>query len=74
MDKSSESGLNMERILALAQSEAGKKLIALMSRSDGMRQSAEKAASGDYADAKQSLKALLSTPEGQKLYEELKNK
>lgn len=64
---------DMQQILALAQSEAGRKLMEVLQQEN--RESAEKAASfaakGDMEQAKQSLSGMLQKPDIQKLLKEL---
>lgn len=57
----------------LANSPAGKELIGLLRRGDSaaVQKAIELAAAGDYAAAGKALNALLSSPEAQKLMQQL---
>lgn len=63
---------NMQEVMRLAQSPAGKQLIAMLRQNGGdeLRSAMAKAAAGDYADAKKAISALLDTPEGKALMEQ----
>ena len=64
---------SVEDAMRLAQSDAGKQLIAILQNADsGSVQSAmDHAAAGDYETAKQALSSLLSSPEAKQLLEQL---
>ena len=62
--------------MRMAQSPAGKKLIAMLqsNNSDAMQQAMKRAAEGDYSQAKQEIEKILSTPEANRLLEQLRGK
>lgn len=64
---------DMSELMRLAQSPAGQQLIALLQRSGGqeLQNAVEKAAQGDYGQAKQALSSLLSNPQAQALLKKL---
>lgn len=64
---------DMTELFRLAQTPAGRQLIAMLQKSGGARlnEAIAKAASGDYAQAKETLSDLLSSPEAQVLLKEL---
>lgn len=64
------------QISKIAQSTAGQQLIAFLQKNGGqaLQNAIEKAASGDYADAKQAISTLLSTREAQLLIKQLEDK
>lgn len=63
----------MQEALRLAQSPAGQQLLALLQQKggSGLQQAVERAAAGDYTQAKQALSALLNDPEAKKILEQL---
>ncbi|MBQ8834667.1 MAG: hypothetical protein IJ001_07070 [Oscillospiraceae bacterium] len=63
----------MQEILRLAQSPAGQQLLTLLQQKggNGLQQAVEKAAAGDYSQAKQALSDLMTDPEAKKLLEQL---
>ncbi len=67
---------DMSKLLKLAQSEAGQKLIALLQRSDSstLQDAVSKASAGNYEGAKRTLSSLLSSPEAQALLEQLEER
>ncbi len=67
---------SMEEIMRLAKSPAGQQLIALLKQKDTakLEQAVSQAKLGDYAQAGQTLSAMLSTPEAQVLLKELGGK
>lgn len=64
MQKNSDN-LSMQEALRLAKSEAGQQLFAALrsQNSAAMEQAMEQAAAGDYAQIKDTLSSLLSSPE-----------
>ena len=64
---------DMTELFRLAQTPAGRQLIAMLQKSGGTRlnEAITKAAAGDYAQAKETLSDLLSSPEAQVLLKEL---
>ncbi len=65
-----------EDILRLAKSPAGQQLIAMLQQADSKKldQAVSQAKTGDYAQASQTLSAMLSSPEAQRLMKELGGK
>ncbi len=65
-----------EEVMRLAKSPAGQQLIALLKQKDntGLEQAVTQAKSGNYMQAGQTLSALLSSPEAQRLLKELGGK
>ena len=72
MQKNSQD-FSMEEVMRLAKSPAGQQLLAMLQQTDGaqLQQAAQQASMGEYSQAGQTLQALLSTPEAQKLLKEL---
>lgn len=64
---------DMSQLLQLAQSPAGQQLIALLQKSGGntLQDAIVKASAGDYAQAKDLISTLLSTPEAKTLLKQL---
>ena len=75
MQKKSQD-FSMEEIMRLAKSPAGQQLIAMLQKQDNSKveQAVLHAKTGDYAQASQTLSAMLSSPEAQKLLKELGGK
>ena len=73
MQKNSED-FSMQEALRLAQSPAGQQLLAMLRRTDTgqLRQAMDQAALGNYAQASQTLNALLSSEEARQLLDELR--
>ncbi len=67
---------SMEEIMKLAKSPAGQQLMAMLKQQDSakLEQAAAQAKTGDYSQASQTLSAMLSSPEAQKLLKELGGK
>ena len=67
---------SMEDIKKLAQSPAGQQLIAMLQQGDSqkLQQAVSQAQAGNYTQATQTLSAMLSSPEVQKLMAELGGK
>lgn len=72
MRKNSDD-LSMQDALRLAQSDAGQQLLALLKAQSGdtLERAMEQAAAGDPARAKQTLSALLASPQIKALLEQL---
>lgn len=68
-----EQNSDMAQLLRLAQSPAGQQLFALLQRQGGnqLQEVIAKASAGDYTQAKQTLSALLDTPEAKKLLKQM---
>ena len=66
---------DMAELMRLAQSPAGQQLIALIQQNGGtsLQTAVEKAGSGDFAQARQVLSSLLSSPEAQALLKQLED-
>ena len=66
----------MEDVKRIAKSPAGQQLMALLQQKDSgaLAQATAQAKAGNYAQAGQTLSALLSSPEVQKLMQELGGK
>ena len=75
MEKKSQD-FSMEDVKRIAKSPAGQQLMALLKQQDSsaLAQATAQAKAGDYAQAGQTLSALLSSPEAQKLMKELGGK
>lgn len=75
MEKKSQD-FSMEEIMRMAKSPAGQQLIAMLRQTDNakLEQAVSQAKTGDYAQAGQTLSAMLSTPEAQRLMKELGGK
>ena len=75
MEKKSQD-FSVKEAQRLANSPAGKELIGLLQRSDGaaVQKAMDLAATGDYTAAGKTLNALLSSPEAQKLIQQLGGK
>lgn len=76
MDHLPDTPMDMSQIMHMAQSPAGKKLIALLKQndSDELQQAMKRAADGDYSQAKTAINKFLSTPEASALVEQLRGK
>ena len=72
MEKKNQD-FSMEEIMRLAKSPAGQQLIAMLKQRDNtkLEQAVTQAKSGDYSQATQTLKTMLSSPEAQRLLKEL---
>ena len=64
---------SMDRVMQLAKSPAGQQLLAMLQQKDpqALQQAAMQASQGVYKTAGQTLSAVLSSPEAQKLMKEL---
>lgn len=67
---------SMEDVMRIAKSPAGQQLMALLQQKDSaaLAKASAQAKSGNYSQAGQTLSALLSSPEAQKLMKELGGK
>jgi len=72
MDKKLED-FSSKDIMRLAESPAGRQLIAMLRQQNSatLQQAVSQAQTGDYTQAAQTLSALLSSPQAQKLIKEL---
>lgn len=72
MQKNSDS-FSMQDAMRLAQSDTGQQLIALLraQNRDTVNQAMAQAASGNYTQAKETLSALLSSPQIKALVEQM---
>lgn len=75
MQKKSQD-FSMEDIMRAAQSPAGQQLIALLKKSDNgeLEQAAQQAKTGNYAEAAEALRSMLSSSQAQALLKELGDK
>jgi len=75
MEKKSQD-FSKEDILRMAKSPAGQQLLALLQQQDStaLAQATAQAKAGNFSQAGQTLSALLSSPEAQKLMKELGGK
>lgn len=67
---------SMEEVMKLAKSPAGQQLLAMLKAQDNakLEQAAAQAKTGDFSQASQTLSAMLSSPEAQRLLKELGGK
>ena len=75
MDKKNQD-FSMEEVMRLAKSPAGQQLLAMLKQEDNakLEQAVKQAKTGDFNQAGQTLSAMLSSPEAQKLLKELGGK
>lgn len=75
MEKKSQD-FSMEEVMRLAKSPAGQQLIAMLRQKDStaLAQATAQAQAGDFSQASQTLSAMLSSPEAQRLLKELGGK
>lgn len=68
------SEFSAEQAMALAQSDAGKKLLALLQETNGnqLQKAMEQAAAGNYEQVKQTMSSLISSPEAKALLEKMR--
>ena len=71
--KKNSDNFSMQEAMRLAQSEAGQQLFALLhsENSAAIEQAMNMAATGDYAQAKQALSSLLSSPQVKAMLEQM---
>lgn len=64
-----------EQLMAMAQSDAGKKLIALLQQTNGaqLQQAMNQAAAGNYAQVKDTLSSVLNNEQAQRLLKEMRD-
>ena len=64
-----------EQLMAMAQSDAGKKLIALLQQTNSaqLQQAMNQAAAGNYAQVKDTLSSVLNNEQAQKLLKEMRD-
>ena len=67
------NNLSMQEILRLANSPAGKQLIAMMQQQGGkeFQKAMANAAAGDYTQAKRAIETMMADPKAQQLLKEL---
>lgn len=67
-------GISMAEAMRLAQSDAGKSMLAQLQKSHGatMQKAMEQAQAGNMDKVKETLSALLSSPEGQALMDTIR--
>ena len=75
MEKKSQD-FSMEDVMRIAKSPAGQQLMALLQQKDSaaLAEASAQAKAGNYSQAGQTLSALLSSPEAQRLMKELGGK
>ena len=75
MEKKSQD-FSMEDVMRLAKSPAGQQLLAMLKQEDNakLEQAVKQAKTGDFSQAGQTLSAMLSSPEAQRLMKELGGK
>lgn len=68
------SDLSIQQAMKLAQSDTGQELLALLRDTHGekLQQAMDQAAAGDYSKVKESLQALMSSPEARELLDKLR--
>ena len=68
------SGFSTEQAMAMAQSDAGKKLLALLQETNGdqLQKAMEQAAAGNYQQVKETMSSLLSSREAKALLEKMR--
>lgn len=73
MQKNSDN-FSTQDALRLAQSDAGQRLFALLKAQNGaqLNQAMEQAAAGNYEQAKQTMSALLASPQVRAILEQLR--
>ena len=74
MPKLPESSMDYSEILRLAQTDAGRQLIALVQKQGGQRLNSamQQASEGDYRQLQQTVREFLRTPEAKALAEKLR--
>lgn len=73
MQNFGDKGIPIQEAMKLAQSPAGQQLIQLLQQTGGndLQAAMEKAAAGDYSQAKQAITSLMNNPEAQKLLKQM---
>lgn len=76
MQNFGDKDIPIQEAMKLAQSPAGQQLIKLLQEIGGkdLNTAMEKAAAGDYTQAKQAISALMNNPEAQKLLKQMGGK
>lgn len=76
MQNFGDKDIPIQEAMKLAQSPAGQQLIKLLQETGGkdLNTAMEKAAAGDYTQAKQAISALMNNPEAQKLLKQMGGK
>ena len=76
MQNKGNNGMPIQEAMKLAQSPAGQQLIQLLQQTGGadLRAAMEKAAAGDYAQAKKAISDLMQNPEAQNLFRQIGGK
>ena len=76
MDKMEHRDLPIQEAMKLAKDPTAQELIRLLQRNggDSLRQAMEKAAAGDYTQAKKALQHLMESPEAKDLLRQLGGK
>ena len=74
MPKLPESSMDYSEILRLAQTDAGRQLIALVQKQGGqqLNSAMQQASEGDYRQLQQTVREFLRTPEAKALAEKLR--
>ena len=72
MQKNSDN-FSMQEAIRLAQSEAGQQLLAMLRAQNGdvLNKAMDQAAAGDYSQARQTLSALLASPQVRAMLEQM---
>ena len=76
MMENKSQDFSMNDVMRIAKSPAGQQLIAMLQQKDSaaLAEAASQAKAGNYSQAGQTLSALLSSPEAQRLMKELGGK
>ena len=76
MQTNGDNTAYIQQAMKLAQSPAGQQLIKLLQETGGndLQSAIEKAAAGDYTQAKQALNTLMRNPEARKLLKQMGGK
>ena len=74
MPKTPDSAMDMDRILQLAQTDAGRQLIAMFrsQAGSGLNSAMEKASAGDYSQLQASVREFMATPQARELVNKLR--
>ena len=70
MQKKSQD-FDPQEVLRLAKSPAGQQLLAMLREAGKLDHAADQAKAGNYSQAMESIKDILSTPQGQQLLKQL---
>ena len=76
MQTNGDNATHIQEAMKLAQTPAGQQLIKLLQETGGndLQSAMEKAATGDYTQAKQAINALMRNPEARKLLKQMGGK